>query len=44
MKENSLIAFLFPGQGQGTIKIGMGQDIYKKFPQVRKIFFEADFI
>lgn len=36
------IAFLFPGQGQGSIRVGMGQDIWKHSAEARKIFIQAD--
>ncbi len=36
------VAFLFPGQGQGSIKVGMGKDIYEHSEQAWIIFSEAD--
>ena len=33
-------ALLFPGQGSQAV--GMGQEIYKKFEIVKKLFLEAD--
>lgn len=36
------IAFLFPGQGQGSVKVGMGQEIWKHSFAARKIFSQAD--
>ncbi len=38
----SKIAYLFPGQGQGSIKVGMGYDLCHKFEKLREIFSEAD--
>lgn len=34
-----MIAFVFPGQGSQYV--GMGKDLYEKFPEVREIFNEA---
>jgi [acyl-carrier-protein] S-malonyltransferase len=38
--NNSLIAFLFPGQGSQTV--GMGKDLAEKYPLARETFEEAD--
>lgn len=35
-------AFLFPGQGQGSVKVGMGQEVWKHSLAARKIFSQAD--
>lgn len=40
MSANSSIAFLFPGQGSQAV--GMGKDLYDKFPVARHTFEEAD--
>jgi [acyl-carrier-protein] S-malonyltransferase len=40
MSANSSIAFLFPGQGSQAV--GMGKDLYDKFPVAKRIFEEAD--
>src|ERR1700722_13586084 len=40
MTDSNLIAFLFPGQGSQTV--GMGKDLYEKFPLARQTFEEAD--
>jgi [acyl-carrier-protein] S-malonyltransferase len=37
---NSTIAFLFPGQG--SQKVGMGQEFYNEFPLAREVFDEAN--
>jgi [acyl-carrier-protein] S-malonyltransferase len=40
MTNSSAIAFLFPGQGSQTV--GMGKDLFDKFPVARQTFEEAD--
>src|SRR5271156_5281222 len=37
---NSLLAFLFPGQGSQAV--GMGKDLAEKYPIARQTFEEAD--
>lgn len=36
-------AFLFPGQGQGSIKVGMGFDVYQESGKAREVFSGANF-
>jgi [acyl-carrier-protein] S-malonyltransferase len=38
--SNNSIAFLFPGQGSQSV--GMGKDLYEKYPLARQTFEEAD--
>jgi [acyl-carrier-protein] S-malonyltransferase len=38
--SNRIIAFLFPGQGSQFV--GMGKDLYEKYPLARQTFEEAD--
>jgi [acyl-carrier-protein] S-malonyltransferase len=40
--EKGKLAYLFPGQGQGSIKVGMGRKLWEKFIKARKIFRQAD--
>jgi [acyl-carrier-protein] S-malonyltransferase len=40
MTQTNAIAYLFPGQGSQTV--GMGRDLYDKFPTARAVFEEAD--
>ena len=40
MGENKNIGFIFPGQGAQYV--GMGKDLYEKFPQARQIFDKAN--
>lgn len=35
-------AYLFPGQGQGSVRVGMGRDAWEHSPLARRIFFDAD--
>jgi len=41
-KTVSKVAFLFPGEGQGSISVGMGYEIWQRFPTARAIFRQAD--
>jgi len=36
------IAYLFPGQGQGTIKVGMGKEAFQYSRRARRVFRVAD--
>ena len=38
--SNNSVAFLFPGQGSQSV--GMGKDLYEKYPLARQTFEEAD--
>jgi len=40
MTDSNIIAFLFPGQGSQTV--GMGKDLFDKYPVARQTFEEAD--
>ncbi len=40
MVTNAKAAFLFPGQGSQSV--GMGRDLYERFPAARAVFEEAD--
>ena len=40
MTDSHSIAFLFPGQGSQSV--GMGKDLYEKYPLARQTFEEAD--
>jgi [acyl-carrier-protein] S-malonyltransferase len=40
MSNSNPIAFLFPGQGSQAV--GMGKDLFDKFPLARQTFEEAD--
>ena len=35
-------AYLFPGQGQGSIKVGMGYELWQNFEDIKEMFSEAD--
>lgn len=41
MKEGKL-AYLFPGQGQGSVKVGMGRNLWENLQKARTIFQQAD--
>src|ERR1700676_5090034 len=38
--SQSMIALIFPGQGSQAV--GMGKELYEKYPLARKVFEEAD--
>src|ERR1019366_7023461 len=40
METTKKLAYLFPGQGSQYV--GMGRDLYEKFPAARGVFEEAD--
>ncbi|MDY7019380.1 MAG: ACP S-malonyltransferase [Chloroflexota bacterium] len=40
MAGNPTVAYVFPGQG--SQKIGMGKDLYDRYPMAREVFNEAD--
>ena len=40
MTDDNSIALLFPGQGSQAV--GMGKDLYEKYPLARQTFEEAD--
>ena len=40
MAVSSKTAYVFPGQG--SQKVGMGKDLYERYPMARKVFDEAD--
>lgn len=36
------VAYIFPGQGKGSVKVGMARHVYKKSKEARRIFALAD--
>lgn len=41
-KKGKKIALLFPGQGPGSVQVGMGLDIFLRSEAARKIFWKVD--